>query len=684
VPRPTDRNSCKWGRGTSRARSARGGPLIETRVRGAWLLLLCACGSAAPPPIVDRPLPIPDGKAPLLGGAPLTPRLASYRIDATLDVAAKEVRARETLVWKHDGTEPVRSVPLHLYMNAFKNETSTFLRESHGHHRGATKAGGSWGWIEVPSIHQGGVELRPKASYGEDETTLTVPLAQPIAPGETLTLELTFTTRLPEVFARTGYDGEFFLVGQWFPKIGVLRVERGQQRWHCDTFHVNSEFFADFGTYDVDLHVPRTHMIAATGVLTGARDDAAGRVLTYRAEDVHDFVFMADPWMQVAKTTATVAGGSVEVRVYHRPDQAAFAARHLESAKRTIETFSRLFVAYPWPIMSIIDPPPDAAGSAGGMEYPTLVTTAGDVDLPGQHLLEEVTIHEVGHNWFQGILATNEVDEAWLDEGLNTYVDGIVADAMFGPDRSTMDNWIRVGYYGRDQLLSDADGVLAAIDTKSYLFPDFGDYGAATYYKTSVIMKTLEGMLGRDRVWGALGHYAKKWAYKHPGGDDFIAAISEGLGEDARWFLEPALRGRGDIDLQVGRIETRRANPPQGVFGEGDKRETRTPEDPKAPWESSVVVANAGRVPAIVDVAFRFEGGEVITETWSDRTTWKRFTFRKPTRLVEVTMDPAHKIFLESNALDDALRAPGSSRAAATAGARVGFWAQVASALVGL
>jgi hypothetical protein len=647
------------------------------------LALVAACGRPAPP-IVDRPVPIADGKAPLLGGAPLTPRLASYRIEATLDVAAKEVRATETLTWRHDGTEPVRAVPLHLYMNAFKNETSVFLRESHGRHRAATRAEGSWGWIEVPSIQQDGTELRPQATYGDDETTLTVPLARPVAPGETLTLEMTFQTHLPEAFARTGYVGEFFLVGQWFPKIGVLRVEDGRQRWHCDTFHVNSEFFADFGTYDVTLHVPRTHTIAATGVLTAARDEAGGRVLTYRAEDVHDFVFMADPWMQVAKTTATVPGGTVEVRVYHRPEQAAFAQRHLEAAKRTIETFSRMFVGYPWPIMSVIDPPEGAMGSTGGMEYPTLVTTGGDVDVPGQKFLEETTIHEVGHNWFQGILATNEVDEAWLDEGINTYADGIVADAMFGADRSTFDGFVRLGYYDMNQIAGNPERVLTPVDTRSYEFPNFDDYGAATYYKTSITLKTLEGMLGRERVWGALGHYAKKWAYKHPTADDFISAMSEGLGEDARWFLVPALRGRGDVDLRVVDISVRRAGAPRGVFGDGNKRETRDGDAAKGDWESTVVVANVGRVPAVVDIAFRFDGGEVVNEVWSDRTTWKRYTFRKPMPLAEVTMDPQHKIRLESRVVDDSRRESPATGAAAKAAAHAGFWAQALGALVGL
>src|SRR6185503_10647150 len=102
------------------------------------------------------------------------------------------------------------------------------------------------------------------------------------------------------------------------------------------------------------------------------------RVLTYRAEDVHDFAWMIDPYMTFIKGVTKVDGRDVEVRVYHRAAQADFAARHLQAAIGTIEQMSQLFVAYPWTMMSVIDPPPDAASGAGGMEYPTLVTTAGD------------------------------------------------------------------------------------------------------------------------------------------------------------------------------------------------------------------------------------------------------------------------------------------------------------------
>src|SRR5262249_4542177 len=182
---------------------------------------------------------------------------------------------------------------------------------------------------------------------------------------------------VPEVFARTGYKGEFHMVAQWFPKIGVRVGPPGAERWECQPFHINNEFFADFGTYDVALTVPSTHTVAATGVLTNAVDAGGGmRTLTYHAEDVHDFAWMADPYMEVMPGQAKLAEeGTVEVRVYYRPEQRDFARRHLEAATGAIEKFSAMFVPYPWPILSVIDPPVDAASGAGGMEYPTLVTT---------------------------------------------------------------------------------------------------------------------------------------------------------------------------------------------------------------------------------------------------------------------------------------------------------------------
>ncbi|MCB9572367.1 MAG: M1 family metallopeptidase, partial [Kofleriaceae bacterium] len=512
---------------------------------------VAACGGDLGPPR-PRPAPTPDTVAPLLEGGARSPRLASYAIDARLDASARRIEATETLTWTNSGTSAVDALPFHLYMNAFKNEDSVFMQESHGHHRNVEFTE-HWGWIDVTSVKIAGAELHDQVRWpGPDETVMEVPLAAPVGPGESIAVELTFTTQLPEVFARTGYKGAFLMIGQWFPKIGVRTGPPGAERWACAPFHLDSEFFADFGTYDVRLTVPTTHVVAATGVLTDTTDNPDGtRTLTYRAEDVHDFAWMADPYMQVISGQAKVGDHTVEVRVYHRPAQAAFARRHLAAGIGAIETFSRLLIPYPWPIMTVIDPPVGADGAAG-MEYPTLVTTAGDSwwARDGIRLPEYVTIHEIGHNWFQGMLASNEVDEAWLDEGVNDWADGEVIAELYG-DRGGLVDWLGIQVELHRAMRAAAAplaSVPSPIATASWAFVDADAYGDATYRKTELALKTLENLVGRDTFLAAMKGYATTWAFRHPTGRDFFAAVEQGVGRDLAWFWGPVFYGTGSVD----------------------------------------------------------------------------------------------------------------------------------------
>ncbi|MFH0900754.1 MAG: M1 family metallopeptidase, partial [Pseudomonadota bacterium] len=446
-----------------------------------------ACGDHSEPMIGPTPLPIPSGKPALRVNGPLSSRQASYQINARLDTSEKLIEATETLVWRNDGVASVDSLPFHLYMNAFKNDSSVFMGEAGGVHRGHRILMGSRGRIDVTSLAINGEELRGTAHFGVDETVLEVPLTVPVAPDESIEIHLSFTTKLPRVFARTGFAGDFVMAGQWFPKIGVLAFSEEGQRWHCEPLHLNGEFFADFGTYDVVLDVPDTLVVAATGVLTSAEPAAepGRRLLTYRAEDVHDFAWMADPFMQIAKTTSH---DGVEIHLYHRPRQARYAGRHLEAARRTIEFMSERLLPYPWPIITVIDPPPEAT-AAGGMEYPTLVTTAGDVLLASEvsRSPELVTAHEVAHNWFQGIVASNEVDEPWLDEGLTEYASTLVLDHWYGPDRSLFDAaGVRSGGFQlKTALVSDFE-IATPIAARSFDFGSRAEYSTVVYARAAL------------------------------------------------------------------------------------------------------------------------------------------------------------------------------------------------------
>ncbi len=626
------------------------------------------------PPAAPRELPVPDGKRALLGDRPLSPRLASYELRVALDVPSHTVSGRAVLTWRHAGRDPVEEIPLHLYMNAFRGPRTPFMsamESARSEWRSSGEDG--WGGIEVTSIvdrsagREGGAELRPGARAGEDDTILLVPLGRAVAPGETLVLEMSFTTRLPRIIARTGWVDDFIMVGQWFPKIGVLSVDpdvdSGAQRWHASVFHATSEFFADFGTYDVELTVPDTHVVAATGVLVDARPAAAGtRTLVYRAEDVHDFAWMADPHMKIARGTARTAAGEIELRVYHRPGHEAYAPRHLEAARRTIETWSRLLVPYPWPVMSVIDPPWNAMIGAGGMEYPTLVTAGGAIDLRGVFLAEEVTVHEITHNWFQGIVASNEVEEPFLDEGLTQYMTGIIMDDLFGPERSVLDTFfLRLGYFDTVRLQLDAAELASPAASASYAMAP-GEYGPATYYKTAQTLATLEGMVGRERLLAALGLYARRHAFGHPTRADLLAALRDGLGEDFGWFLEPALLGSGAIDVRVGKVVSRR--------------------DDAGVWDNRVAVERLGPIPARVDVLVRFDDGSEHVEVWEARAPHHTFVLPKQAGIAEVVLDPHGKLVLERDVRDNRHGDKGGGRLRAAA--RAGFWVQTLGGLVGL
>jgi hypothetical protein len=649
-----------------------------------------------------KKLPKPDGSPALRGGgAPRSPRIASYVIEARLDGARHQITASQTLIWTNAGQNAVDTLPFHLYLNAFKNESSLFMRSSKGEMRGARASDTGWGWIQIDSLMIGGVEQVAKLRYPNlpDETVVELPLAEPVQPGSTVEATFKFTAQLPEVFARTGYKGDFHLVGQWFPKIGVRVGPPGNERWECQPLHLHTEFFADFGNYDVTLTVPSTHVVAATGVLVNAVD-APGqtRTYTYHAEDVHDFVWMADPYMVVDKATgktpfvgqAKVEDGTVEVRVYARPGQESFARRHLQAAIGAVERFSNYFVPYPWPIMTIVDPPVEAASGAGGMEYPTLVTTAGDsvFTRPGVRIPEYTTIHEVGHNWFQGILASNEPVEAWLDEGVNEWADYHVMQDLYGPRANGID-WMGwqadIGWLVQ-AAAGDLENLPSPIATAAAAFVDYKGYASGTYTGTAAVLTTLEKHVGSAKFLAAMKAYAKEFAFKHPTGNDLFATLERELGMDLRWYFGPAFHDVGGHRLAVRSADCRTAHEPRGYFGEGPGRKIKT--ETEAPdtgtFICDVIIQNTGVIHIPVDIELKFADGSTQRERWDDRGNgnWKRFTVERSSKLVEVRIDPDRKIML-GNPVGYQMRLAGDGSASMRAAARMASWTQTLMQLVG-
>ncbi|MGH8370338.1 MAG: M1 family metallopeptidase, partial [Gammaproteobacteria bacterium] len=348
----------------------------------------------------------------------LSDRITSYTIEATLDPDKHTVDGHERMTWRNRSNRAVHAVYLHMYLNAFENPGSTFFTErdmfgSSGSRGAAKLKKGQWGYIDLNKVQQGSAAVKweyvhPDGGPDTDHTVVELDLPQAIPAHGTLTLDMDFHDQLPRVVERTGWFGQFHLVAQWFPKIAVLELpgERGatEVRWNAHEFHFHSEFFADYGDYDMKLTVPKDYVVAAVGQQQGDPVEQDGKdTYHFVQDDVEDFAWMAAPDYKSQQTTWTFPGSpQVAVKVFYPPEYEATAQPVLKATTDALTYFSKTLGPYPYASVTAIVPPYNA-GEAGGMEYPTFFTTEGldkvTPDTISQYIIDFVTIHEFGHGY---------------------------------------------------------------------------------------------------------------------------------------------------------------------------------------------------------------------------------------------------------------------------------------------
>ncbi len=379
--------------------------------------------------------------APKVAG-PLSQRVVAYAIDAKYDPAKHAVDATETLTYHNLTGQALDRFPFHLYLNGFQPK-ATWVHEAHrdGNFRSTTfedawdpKHSGSSDVTSLEVIGMGDLTkqmkfVAPDDGNPDDKTVFEVQLPRPVAPGEEVVFKIKFHAVFPEVIARTGYKRTFLLAGQWFPKVGVW----WHGAWNCHQFHALTEFFADFGTYDVNITLPKSYIIGATGVQTGETQNAdETKTVAFHAEDVHDFAWTADPNFKVVDSEFDGSVGAVKVRLLTYEGHKSSWDRYITIMQQTMKRFDDWYGPYPYAQITVVDPP-HGAEEAGGMEYPTFIT--GDTvwwAFKGEKLFPEgVTEHEFGHQYWYGMVATNEFENAWLDEGINSYTEAKVLDDIY-------------------------------------------------------------------------------------------------------------------------------------------------------------------------------------------------------------------------------------------------------------
>jgi hypothetical protein len=470
------------------------------------------------------------------------PHIADYKIRARVDLKQQTITGTTRITWRNRTTKTADTLCLHLYLNAFRSQDTLFYKGSGGKSRGNN--------IQRPGEIKANTAIIDGQAIPIEETndgtTATVKLVEPVLPGEELTAEIPFVDLMPGISARAGAIDNFMMGGQWFPKVGVLTNEG----WECEPYYAFGEFFSDFGAYEVTLETPTGALVAASGG-TGKRieDTADGfEVRQFQVSPVHDFGFA------VAKNFAekTILVGHVSVRIIYPIDEAQSAMSHLEAVERGLPFFEDWLGEYPYPWLTIVQVPEKARG-AGGMEYPTLITTWKDTEIPfGQsNVGEETTLHELAHQWFYGVVASNEVAHPFLDEGLTTYVTSVAMDALYGSVISFGSPFLQASPEDVNRLQAlvgkSFDPILQSADR----FRDSRSYGSAVYGRTALALASLRELTPLGHLHRALGEYARSFRFKHPTPDDLYQVLAGSLKRDIKFFWDQALSDAGEFDYAM-------------------------------------------------------------------------------------------------------------------------------------
>jgi hypothetical protein len=649
---------------------------------GAALLLLCAPpvpAAAAPAPSVPAPPEVAAGSMDAVHGpaspelvpmpwppGPLSPRNASYTMEVTFSPGEHLVSGRQVLRWTNITEHPTQELRYHLYYNAWRNDRSSFLRRAREQGRSYDHVpADGWAYVDVHELRLldtgggEGADLRPGAEYvapddgnPDDRTVLRVPLPRAVEPGQTIEVELRFTSKLPRTFARTGFHGDYAFVAQWFPKVGVLEAD-GQ--WACHQL-IQTEFFADFGVYDVTIAAPSDWVVGATGREVDTREGSGITAHRFVQEDVHDFAWTASPHFRVHTRRIEPEGlPPVDLRLLLMPDHAAHEARYLDAAAATLEHYGRWFGPYPYGHLTIVDP---AHGShTGGMEYPTLITGGTRWLSP---LLsrdpEGVTVHETGHQFWYGIVANDEFEHAWLDEGFDVYSTTRTMEAAF-PAHAHVERYLEdlfpVAFpdvvppertAGSDAYAGmQSDYKRDAQAVRSWQMGP-GAYRVNAYQKGGATLRTLEGYLGWTTFQRVMSTYFRTYAFRHPRPRDFFRVAEVVSRQRLDWFFSQVHDDSVVFDYAVGPVSSWREGEPSG-YAEGEPAPASAEADPV--WGSAVTVQRwgEGRFPLAVEVTF--SDGARRVEHWDGQERWTTFRYQHPGRVDRVRVDPDHVLVLD-------------------------------------
>lgn len=477
----------------------------------------------------------------------------NYEISVSLDDMQHLLDGNLELKYKNNSPDTLSFIWFHLWPNAYSGTNTALAKQlKEKKEAQAILKGKEKGYINGLSFSIDGKKAKLEPHPSNPDVAKLV-LSKALLPGDSVRINTPFKVKLPPYFSRSGYSGDQYMVCQWYPKPAVY----DKDGWHHFPYLDQGEFYSEFGSYTVSISVPSQYVVGATGImqdsvelnqykLIGARNKLdtlnplpykpstqTRKTLLFKADSVHDFAWFADKNFIIQYDTLSIAGKPVDVFAYYQPDGNKQWRNSTAYIKDAVIHYSNWIGDYPYPTVAAVEGPKNQ--SSGGMEYP-MITLITSPDATAESL-DAVITHEVGHNWFYGILGSNERKHPWMDEGLDTYFEFLYeakkyrANSVFGNEipaalkALSVNEFLENIYFALNTLPMEKP-----VNTGSTTFSNEEEYAMVAYLKTATWMHLLRSSLGEATFMKAIQAYYDDWKFKHPTPEDLQRSFEKVAG----------------------------------------------------------------------------------------------------------------------------------------------------------
>ena len=529
----------------------------------------------------------------------------NYEMEIVLDTANHQYDGTMRVVYTNKSPETLDKVFWHLFFNAFQPESMMDVRSrtiSDPDRRVGSRIVAlpedEWGWQDISAVKVNGKSV----DVEEDGTIMAIVLPKPLRSGKSVTFDVTWRAQVPRQIRRSGWmnkEGVEYSMTQWFPKV----CEFDHHGWHTNPY-IGREFHGVWGNYDVSLHLPKGYVVGATGVRQSQKDSplpngTPGTIHRYKASNVIDFAWAADP--DFIEETIDVDG--VTLRLIHQanPDLDSNWTALGDYAAKAMAFINNDIGPYQYPEYTVIQ------GGDGGMEYPMITLITGERSLRS---LVGVTVHEMAHSWFQGMVATNESLHEWMDEGFTSWAESRCMASLFADPMKPDDN--PHGWAYTSSIKQHLSGNEEPLITHADHYKTNRAYGVAAYSKGEVLVEQLGAVLGSDARDRGMRRYFKEWAFKHPGPHDFKRVMERESGLELDWYFQYMMHTTDAIDYAVESV----VNSQGTVTVELSRRGNMPmPQDVTLTWEDGTTTSV--HIPLVMMRGHRpLVEGEILGEDW--------------------------------------------------------------------